>query len=106
MEILKVEHLTKVYGEGETATRALDDVSFSVEEGEFIAIIGSSGSGKSTLLHLIGLGSIALLLAASFSMVSMSIRAAMKSLRSSVAAKWDSCISSIIWFLFSMWSRI
>lgn len=54
MEILKVEHLTKVYGEGETATRALDDVSFSVEEGEFIAIIGSSGSGKSTLLHLIG----------------------------------------------------
>ena len=42
MEILKVEHLTKVYGEGETATRALDDVSFSVEEGEFIAIIGWS----------------------------------------------------------------
>lgn len=54
MEILKVEHLTKVYGAGETATRALEDVSFSVEEGEFIAIVGSSGSGKSTLLHLIG----------------------------------------------------
>lgn len=54
MEILTVSHLTKVYGEGESATRALDDVSFSVEEGEFIAIVGSSGSGKSTLLHLIG----------------------------------------------------
>ena len=69
MEILKVEHLTKVYGEGETATSAL-------------------------------------LQAASCSMASMSIRAAMKSLQSSVAVKWDSCISSIIWFLFSMWSRI
>ncbi len=54
MEILSVNHLTKIYGDGETATRALDDVSFSVEEGEFIAIVGSSGSGKSTLLHLIG----------------------------------------------------
>ena len=54
MEILNVSHLTKVYGEGEAATRALDDVSFTVEEGEFIAIVGSSGSGKSTLLHLIG----------------------------------------------------
>ena len=54
MEILNVKHLTKIYGEGETATRALDDVTFSVEEGEFIAIVGSSGSGKSTLLHLIG----------------------------------------------------
>ncbi len=54
MEILTVSHLSKVYGEGEAATRALDDVSFSVEEGEFIAIVGSSGSGKSTLLHLIG----------------------------------------------------
>ncbi len=54
MEILSVNHLTKIYGDGETATRALDDVSFSVEEGEFVAIIGSSGSGKSTLLHLIG----------------------------------------------------
>ena len=54
MDILTVGHLTKIYGEGEAATRALDDVSFSVEEGEFVAIVGSSGSGKSTLLHLIG----------------------------------------------------
>ena len=54
MQILTVEHLVKVYGTGDTAIRALDDVSFSVEAGEFIAIIGSSGSGKSTLLHLIG----------------------------------------------------
>ena len=49
MDILTVSHLTKIYGEGEAATRALDDVSFSVEEGEFVAIVGSSGSGKSTL---------------------------------------------------------
>lgn len=54
MEILKIEHLSKVYGKGETAVKALDDVSFSVNKGEFIAIIGPSGSGKSTLLHLIG----------------------------------------------------
>ena len=54
MNILSVEHLTRVYGSGETATRALDDVSFSVEAGEFVAIVGSSGSGKSTLLHIIG----------------------------------------------------
>ena len=54
MDILTVERLTKVYGKGETATRALDDVSFSVAEGEFCAIVGSSGSGKSTLLHLMG----------------------------------------------------
>lgn len=54
MEILKVEHLTKIYGKGETAVRALDDITFSVEKGEFVAIIGPSGSGKSTLLHLIG----------------------------------------------------
>ena len=54
MDILTVEHLTKVYGKGETATCALDDVSFSVAEGEFCAIVGSSGSGKSTLLHLMG----------------------------------------------------
>ena len=54
MDILSVDHLTKVYGKGETTTRALDDVSFSVAEGEFCAIVGSSGSGKSTLLHLMG----------------------------------------------------
>ncbi|MBQ5973030.1 MAG: ABC transporter ATP-binding protein [Oscillospiraceae bacterium] len=54
MEILRVENLTRVYGSGETAVRALDNVSFSVEKGDFVAIIGPSGSGKSTLLHTIG----------------------------------------------------
>ncbi len=54
MKILKVEHLTKTYGTGKTQVKALDDVSFTVDKGEFIAIVGASGSGKSTLLHLIG----------------------------------------------------
>ena len=54
MDIITVQHLTKVYGTGPAATRALDDVSFSIGEGEYVAIVGSSGSGKSTLLHLMG----------------------------------------------------
>ena len=54
MEILRVENLSKVYGKGENKVIALNDVSFSVEKGEFVAIVGASGSGKSTLLHLIG----------------------------------------------------
>ena len=54
MEILRVEHLSKIYGKGENEVRALDDISFSVEKGQFVAIIGPSGSGKSTLLHILG----------------------------------------------------
>lgn len=54
MEILKVEGLTKIYGKGESKVTALDHISFSVQKGEFVAIVGASGSGKSTLLHLIG----------------------------------------------------
>lgn len=54
MEILRASHLCKTYGKGENEVRALDDVSFSIERGEFVAIVGTSGSGKSTLMHILG----------------------------------------------------
>ena len=54
MEILRCEHLSKIYGSGDTKVHALNDVSFSVEKGEFVSIVGPSGSGKSTLIHILG----------------------------------------------------
>lgn len=54
MKILKTINLTKIYGASETAVRAVDNVSFEVEHGEFVAVVGTSGSGKSTMLHMIG----------------------------------------------------
>ena len=54
MKILEVKNLSKIYGKGETKVKALDNVSFSVDKGEFVAIVGPSGSGKSTLLHILG----------------------------------------------------
>lgn len=54
MDILRIEHLSKIYGKGDTEVRALDDVSFTVPKGQFVTIIGPSGSGKSTLLHILG----------------------------------------------------
>ena len=54
MEILRCENVSKIYGSGDTEVRALDNVNFSIEKGEFVSIIGPSGSGKSTLLHILG----------------------------------------------------
>lgn len=88
MEIMRVENLTKVYGKGENEVRALDGVSFSVEKGEFVAVIGPSGSGKSTLLHI--LGGVDRLQAARYLWTArMCMRRTRNSLPSSAAVRWD-----------------
>lgn len=101
MNILEVEHLTRVYGSGDTAVTALDDVSFSVEAGEFIAIIGSSGSGKSTLMHLMG-GVDRPPPAPSSCRGRTSSPVAMSSWPYSVVGRWDWSTSSTISFPYSM----
>lgn len=85
MEILRVENLTKVYGKGENEVRALDGVSFSVEKGEFVAVIGPSGSGKSTLLHILG----GVDRPTGGKVFMMCMRRTRNSLPSSAAVRWD-----------------
>lgn len=88
MEILRVENLTKVYGKGENEVRALDSVSFSVEKGAFVAVIGPSGSGKSTLLHILG-GVDRPTGGKVFWTARMCTRRTRNSLPSSAAVRWD-----------------
>lgn len=85
MEILRVENLTKVYGKGENEVRALDGVSFSVEKGAFVAVIGPSGSGKSTLLHILG----GVDRPTGGKVFMMCMRRTRNSLQSSAAVRWD-----------------
>jgi putative ABC transport system ATP-binding protein len=85
MEILRVENLTKVYGKGENEVRALDGVSFSVEKGAFVAVIGPSGSGKSTLLHILG----GVDRPTGGKVFMMCMRRTRNSLPSSAAVRWD-----------------
>ena len=85
MEMLRVENLTKVYGKGENEVRALDGVSFSVEKGAFVAVIGPSGSGKSTLLHILG----GVDRPTGGKVFMMCMRRTRNSLPSSAAVRWD-----------------
>lgn len=85
MEILRVENLTKVYGKGENEVRALDGVSFLVEKGAFVAVIGPSGSGKSTLLHILG----GVDRPTGGKVFMMCMRRTRNSLPSSAAVRWD-----------------